>query len=228
MSEQKPDVDIVIRTPLSIVPPEGEDTDRREISACLIVPSKHETFACVTDRTCIAVVKVEGDAEQEAAVDLSMIQHAAIKYPTVVRRTGQQTELFHAARPFDEWKPIGHRFHIEDKSDPRKFPNTAGVIEPIADPDAFQVIRVDADLLCKLAEALNESGDEPHVMLIVPRTGEVDSIRVVRGSDIGIVKTLDSEGCSTDAEIIERFNNTANAFNAARAAAKAKREGGAS
>lgn len=231
MTEQKPDVDIVLRTPLAIIPrDESEDSNIREFSKCLIVPSKHETFACVTDRSCIAVVKVEGDAEQEAAVDLSMIQHAAIRCPTVVRRTGQQTELFHAVKPWEDldWKPIGHQFRIEDKSDPRKFPNTAGIFEPIADPTAFQVIRVDADLLRKLAEALNESGDEPHVMLIVPRNGEVDSIRVVRGSDIGIVKTLDSDGCSTDAEIIERFNRTANAFNAARVAAKAKREGGAS
>ena len=230
MSVDTPKVNVVLRTQLARVPELEEDTDRREFSRVLIVPSKYQTLACATDARCIAVVGVQGEASEEATVDLSMIQHAAIRYPTVVRRTGEQTELFHAVKPWEDidWKPIGHRFRVEDTSDPRKFPNTNGVFEPIADPEAYQVIRVDADLLCKVAEALNESGDEPHVELIVPRAGEVDSIRVVRGSDIGIVKTLVSEGCATDAEIIERFNRTATAFNAARAAAKAKREGGAS
>lgn len=220
-----PDVAIVLRTPLAIIPPSGKDTDRREISKCLIVPGKHEVFACVTDTMCIAVVRVEGEASRESAVDLAMIDQASIRLPTVVRKTDIATELFHAVKPFDEWKPIGHRFCVKDDSDAAKFPNTAGILEPIADPEKYQIVRVNADLLCKLAEAITDGHETPRVSLLIPKDGEVDDIRVVRGSDIGIVRCIDSEGQATRDEVVARFNNTANAFNAARA--EAKRKGGA-
>lgn len=230
MSVDTPKVNVVLRTPLARVPELEEDTDRREFSRVLIVPSKYQTLACATDGRCIAVVGVQGEASEEATVDLAMLQHATVGFPLVVNREGDDTEVFRGVEIDGKWKPIGPRFRVEDKSKVEKFPNTVGIIEPLSTEEEWIVVRFDPDLLCKLAEALTEERDDFRVRMLIPKSGQFDKIAIQTNSGIGVLMPLDSVEGPSDDVVVERFNAAAVRFNDARKAAREARDakGGAS
>ena len=149
---------IVLRTNLAAVPAKDMDTDRREFSKCLIVPTKNGPLACVTNKMALAVVQVEGDVEKESAFDLSVTQLANLSMPIVVNRDGDETQVFRGMKPQDDWKPLGHTFRVHDESDPKKFPNTDCILTEV-EQDNCIVVRLDAVLLLKLAQAICDESD---------------------------------------------------------------------
>lgn len=229
MSVDTPKVNVVLRTELARIPELEEDTDRREFSRVLIVPSKYQTLACATDARCIAVVGVQGEASEEATVDLAVLQHATVGFPLVVNREGDDTEVFRGVEIDGKWKPIGPRFRVEDKSSVEKFPNTVGIIEPLSTEEEWIVVRFDPDLLCKLAEALTEDRDDLRVRMLIPKSRRTDKIAIQTNAGIGVMMGLSEESPGDD-EIVERFNAAAVRFNDARKAARKARDakGGAS
>lgn len=229
MTVDTPKVNVVLRTQLARVPELEEDTDRRELSRVLIVPSKYQTLACATDARCIAVVGVPGEASEEATVDLALLQHATVGFPLVVNREGDDTEVFRGVEIDGEWKPIGPKYRVEDKSSVEKFPNTVGIIEPLSTEEEWIVVRFDPDLLCKLAEALTEDRDDIRVRMLIPKSRKTDKIAIQTNAGIGVMMGLSEEGQSDDV-IVERFNAAAVRFNDARKAAREARDakGGAS
>lgn len=229
MTVDTPKVNVVLRTQLARVPELEEDTDRRELSRVLIVPSKYQTLACATDARCIAVVGVQGEASEEATVDLALLQHATVGFPLVVNREGDDTEVFRGVEIDGKWKPIGPKYRVEDRSSVEKFPNTVGIIEPLSTEEEWIVVRFDPDLLCKLAEALTEDRDGFRVRMLIPKSRKTDKIAIQTNSGIGVMMGMSEEGQSDDV-IVERFNAAAVRFNDARKAAREARDakGGAS
>lgn len=229
MSVDTPKVNVVLRTELARIPELEEDTDRRELSRVLIVPSKYQTLACATDARCIAVVGVQGEASEEATVDLAMLQDAIVGFPLVVNREGDDTEVFRGVEIDGKWKPIGPKYRVEDRSSVEKFPNTVGIIEPLSTEEEWIVVRFDPDLLCKLAEALTEDRDGFRVRMLIPKSRKTDKIAIQTNAGIGVMMGMSEEGQSDDV-IVERFNAAAVRFNDARKAAREARDakGGAS
>lgn len=229
MTVDTPKVNVVLRTQLARVPELEEDTDRRELSRVLIVPSKYQTLACATDARCIAVVGVQGEASEEATVDLALLQHATVGFPLVVNREGDDTEVFRGVEIDGKWKPIGPKYRVEDRSSVEKFPNTVGIIEPLSTEEEWIVVRFDPDLLCKLAEALTEDRDGFRVRMLIPKSRKTDKIAIQTNAGIGVMMGMSEEGQSDDV-IVERFNAAAVRFNDARKAAREARDakGGAS
>lgn len=230
MTVDTPKVNVVLRTHLARVPELEEDTDRLELSRVLIVPSKYQTLACATDARCIAVVGVQGEASEEATVDLAVLQHATVGLPQVVNRQGDDTEVFRGVEIDREWKPIGPRFRVKDESKVEKFPNTVGIIEPLSTEEEWIVVRFDPDLLCKLAEALTEQGEYLEVRMLIPKSGQFDKIAIQTNAGIGVLMPLNRDEGPSDEVIVERFNAAAVRFNDARMAAREARDakGGAS
>lgn len=215
---------IVLRTNLAAVPAKDMDTDRREFSKCLIVPTKNGPLACVTDKMVLAVVQAEGDVEKESAFDLSVTQLANLSMPIVVNRDGDETEVFRGMKPQDEWKPLGHTFRVHDDSDPKKFPNTVFILTEV-EQDNCIVVRLDAVLLLKLAQAIcgeDEPPENASVNLIVPRIGKVETVRVESQYGIGAFTTMANH--RTDHEVVTRFNSLAKQFNVARELARLERK----
>ena len=218
---------IIIRTDLAKIPFSRMDTDRREFSKCLVVPTKFDTLACVTDSRCLAVTQVSGEVARETAFDLDITTHAKIKFPMMVRRKDGESEFFRCAEIDGRYASIGPRFRMEDKSDPEKFPGTSGILEPVGDTTRYQVIRISAKRLQMLAAALNEHDDiDQFVSLLIPPAEDVRKLRVVGESGIGVLMTADPDYGPKNDEIIARFNGIAERFNRARedAAATRKRE----
>lgn len=230
MTVDTPKVNVVLRTHLARVPELAEDTDRREFSRVLIVPSKYQTLACATDGRCIAVVGVQGEASEEATVDLAVLQHATVGFPQVVNRQGDDTEVFRGVEIDGEWKPIGPRFRVKDESKVEKFPNTVGIIEPLSTEEEWIVVRFDPDLLCKLAEALTEHGEDLKVRMLIPKSRRSDHIAIQTNAGIGVMMGLDRDEGPSDEVIVDRFNAAVVRFNDARVAAAEARKakGGAS
>ena len=219
----------VIRSGLAALPATDADTDRREVSKCLIVQTEYDTLACVTDMYCLAIVQIEGEARGELSFDLSIAAHANIGLPMVVQRKDGESELFRGVEIDGKWKSIGAKIRVEDHSDPAKFPKTDFIVEPVDDTDLYRVVRISARRLQKLADALIDiSGDDDDaVSLIVPKEGEIGKLRVQGRNGIGVLMTPDPSQFPSDLDTISRFNRTAEQFNQARAAAAQQRNGGA-
>jgi len=210
---------VVLRTEIAQLPVIGDELGKRVFSRILVVPTKHATLACATDRCCIAVVEVQGEAKQQTAINLEVLQATSIRLPILAERDGDTTKVSYVVDVDDKLTRINPVFQVADDSSEEKFPNTEGVIET-AEGEDWIVVSFDAERMLKLAMALNEDHGNPFIHLIVPRDGDLTKIRAEGHHGIGVLCSLDSGEEDKSSQIIQRFNRLATSFNEARAKGK--------